>query len=181
MSSPGVVATLRSITGNGPEPARPGPRGWWGCRRSLHRLLLSGRGRRSGRVGRRMVARRCARRRSGVLRLSTQTTSRKASDPSKATMTSVSLAARSCFCCSAKAPAASVTLTNGMRCSFAGGRPRASERAHCSCQEPSACDERRRVCEIPSQHPGFAAQSTVSRARSRSYAGRGAARGQGAA
>src|SRR5882672_6310539 len=50
--------------------------------------------------------------------LSTQTTSRKASDPSKATITSVSLAAMSCFCFSVKAPAASLTVTSGMTCSF---------------------------------------------------------------
>src|SRR5690348_1341810 len=52
--------------------------------------------------------------------MSTQTTSRKASDPSKATITSVSLAARSCFCLSVKAPSASVTVTSGMTCSSAG-------------------------------------------------------------
>src|SRR5260370_23965954 len=55
--------------------------------------------------------------------MSTQTSSRKASDPSKATITSVSLAAMSCFCFSVKAPSASLTVTSGMtRSSWHGGQ-----------------------------------------------------------
>jgi hypothetical protein len=61
----------------------------------------------------------------------------------------------SCFCFSVKAPAASLTLTSGMRAPLRAGGPRGRGAGGLPMPAPSAWEMRVRVCEIPSRHPGL--------------------------
>ncbi len=89
--------------------------------------------------------------------MSTQTTSRKASEPSKATITSVIFAARSCFCFSVKTPSMTLTVTSGMTCPPRAVIPTdAGAGRGLPVPEASALDERTGIYGIPSRHHGIA-------------------------